>query len=84
MLYIILNSSPEGVQNKCFVTLHYIFMLLRDVILYRFLKTQFPDVNDSELKSMESKVVAMAQKLKESSDVVRQLDSGLQLGFSWW
>lgn len=47
-------------------------------VVYVTDQTQFPDVNDSELKSMESKVVAMAQKLKESSDVVRQLDSELQ------
>lgn len=42
-------------------------------------QSQFPEVNDAELKEMEAQIGTMTQKLKDSTDAQRRLDSELQV-----
>ena len=56
---------------------HRLTYLLIDIFLLHIHQSQYPDVNDAELKLMESQILMMSQKLKESSDVSRQLDTGM-------
>jgi len=41
-----------------------------------WLQSQFAEVNDAELKEMEAQIGTMTQKLKDSTDAQRRLDSG--------
>ena len=43
---------------------------------YLCLQSQFPEVNDAELKEMEAQIGSMTQKLKDSTDTQKRLDSG--------
>jgi len=40
------------------------------------LQSQFQEVNDAELKEMEAQIATMTQKLKDSTEAQRHLDSG--------
>lgn len=42
-------------------------------------QSQFPEVNDAELKEMEAQITTMTQKLKDSTEAQRRLDSELQV-----
>ena len=39
-------------------------------------QSQFPEVNDAELKEMEAHIADMTQKLKDSQEAQRRLDTG--------
>jgi len=45
-------------------------------MFYIWLQSQFPEINDAELREMEAQIATMSQKLKDSTDAQRRLDSG--------
>jgi len=42
-------------------------------------QSQFPDVNDVELKEMESRISDLTQKHKDAVEIQRRLDAGLSV-----
>jgi len=46
------------------------------VVSVSWVQSQFPEVNDAELKEMEAHIADMTQKVKDSQEAQRRLDAG--------